>query len=232
MIPETCSESRQQVGANSAPKKPLKALRIKVAYDAGKQSGENTNISYLSESLRQLWKAGDLCDVTLICRGSTFRMHKLVLAAHSQELRDLVAERVEVQMAWLVYPESLKLMLDFLYEEDTIWSYAPSCGEVNMEVMNLAHKFQLPRLMHRAAAVMAQSLTTHNVLQSLRDCDTFQLGDLKHRILSHLATNKKVLAEVTAGSNISSHPDLLREILVRVATPKDDGPRKRARISS
>mmetsp|Transcript_64940 Transcript_64940/g.101304 ORF Transcript_64940/g.101304 Transcript_64940/m.101304 type:complete len:696 (+) Transcript_64940:122-2209(+) len=209
-----------------------KALRIRVAYDAGKQSGENTVISYLSEGLRQLWKDGDLCDVTLLCRGSSFRVHRLVLAAHSKELKDFVAEASEVQMSWLMFPESLKLMLDFLYEEATIWSYSPSCHDVNMEVMQLAHKFQLPRLMHRAAAIMAQSLSTHNVVQSLHDCDTFRLGDLKDRILSYLATNKKALAEITTGSSISSHPDLLREILVRVATPKDDGSRKRARLST
>jgi len=229
MKPGKCSDAEQHVGKNGASKK---ALRIRVAYDAGKQNGENATISYLSEALRKLWKAGDLCDVTLFCCGSAFRVHRLVLAAQSQELKDLVAETADVQMSWLAYPESLKLMLDFLYEEDTIWSYLPSCHEVNMEVMQLAHKFQLPRLMHRAAAIMAQGLSTDNVVQSLHDCGTFRLGELKDRILSHIASNKKALAEITTGSNISSHPDLLREILVRLATPKDEGPRKRARLST
>merc|ERR1719230_1556963 len=128
-----------------------------------------------------------------------------------------------------MYPESLKLLLEFLYEAEGDKGYSPSCDEVNKEVMQLAHRFNLPRLKRRAASAAAQSLTTHNVLQVLADCDKFELSDLKEKIIAHLACHKKALAEVTEGPAISNHPSVMREILVRVATPKDHGPVKRMR---
>lgn len=209
---------------------PKKVTKVRVGYDIGRHSADDSG--FLAEALRQLWRAGDLCDLTMVCRESTFRMHKAVLAAHSKELRDLVVDQTEVKFPGVTYPETLELLIKFLYEAEGETGYAPSCHEVNMEVLDIAHTFKLSGLKRRATSYMARTITTHNILQRLCDCDAFGLQDLKDKILGALAANRKVLAEVTEGPSISNHPDLLRQILVRVASPKDHGgPAKRARLS-
>lgn len=229
---ETTFSATGHSSSSSLPKKgaATKALKLRVGYDSGRHAVEEGSL--LAQGLRELWRTGELCDVSLACRESTYRVHRVVLACRSSELRDFVGDRSEVQMPDVSYPESVQILVEFLYEAEGEKGYAPSCGEVNMEVLELAHRFRLSSLKRRAAAFMAQGLTTDNVVRSLNDCDTFALQDLKDKIISHLAVNKKVLAEITGGPYISNYPDLLRQILVRVASPKDHGgPSKRARVA-
>lgn len=209
---------------------PKKAVKLRVGYDVGRHPSEERGL--MAESLRQLWRAGEMCDLTLGCRESTFLVHRLVLASQSTELREYISTHAVVQVHHVAYPESLQILIESVYEAEGEKGYAPSCYDVNMEVLELAHRFQLLGLKRRAASFMAQNLTSHNVLRCLGDCETFALQDLKEKIISHLAVNKKVLADITDGPDISKHPELLRQILVRVSAPKDNtASSKRVRVS-
>jgi len=219
------------VSANSlASGPPKKAVKLRVGYEVGRHPAEETGL--MAESLRRLWRAGEMCDLTLGCRESTFLVHRLVMASQSAELREFISNHSVVQVPNVAYPESLQILIESVYEAEGEKGYAPSCYDVNMEVLELAHRFQLLGLKRRAASFMAQNLTSHNVLRCLGDCEAFALQDLKEKIISHLAVNKKVLAEITDGPHISKHPELLRQILVRVASPKENPPPgKRVRVS-
>jgi len=120
---------------------------------------------------------------------------------------------VEVHLTEVTHPEAVQLMVDFLYEVTDEAAYAPTSGDVNADVLRLAERFLLQGLKRRAAVFLAKGVNTHNAVDALKQCKEFGLHDLKDRILDQLALSNKALAEVTSGSAISSHPQLLQEIL-------------------
>jgi len=215
----------QSLKCNTPPKN---ATKLRLGY--GPRQLDRTP-GRMSEGLRDLWRSGDLCDLTVACRESTFRVHSLVLAGHSKKLRQFVKGQSEVTFPGVQYPETVQLLLEFLYEAEAEKGYAPSSHEVNLELLQTAHEFDLPPLKRQAAVFMAQGLTTQNVVEALLQCAKFELEDLKERIFCHLAKNKAALADVTTRAEMSQEPEILRQILLRVATENGGPPRaKRARL--
>merc|ERR1719160_455287 len=122
-------------------------------------------------------------------------------------------------------------MLDYIYEVGEGASeadYSPSSQQVNADVLRLVRAYELPNLLHRAAAFMGKDLTTHNVVERLAWCDEFGLQELRGKILEQLTANKQALQEVTSSPAIDNHPALMREMLALIANRGDGGKEKGA----
>merc|ERR1712217_392629 len=207
---------------------PKRSLKLRLGYDASKHVAEP---GLMAVGMRGLWRAGQLCDLTVLCRGSTFRAHKVVLARHSKELLEAVKDGTELELDCISYPEAAQLFLEHVYETGLEKEYAPSTAAVNLDVLHLAHRFGLNTLKRVAAAHMAQNVTTINVIEVLKKSTTFELTELREHILNHIACSKKIMRQVTAHPEIANHPEVLQEILVRVSSPELTNPSKRARRS-
>eukprot|EP00418_Pyrodinium_bahamense_P084850 CAMPEP_0179060842 /NCGR_PEP_ID=MMETSP0796-20121207/26073_1 /TAXON_ID=73915 /ORGANISM="Pyrodinium bahamense, Strain pbaha01" /LENGTH=512 /DNA_ID=CAMNT_0020757635 /DNA_START=1 /DNA_END=1539 /DNA_ORIENTATION=+ len=204
-------------GADRSPGEARRPTRLRVGGYRGERQAEAQG--GMVEGLRKLFWAGDLCDMTLVCGDTTFRAHKAVLGSQSEVFRGLLQETSEVRLADISHPEAVRLMLDFIYEVNDLSSYAPALHEINIDVLRLADKYQLPELKRRAAIFMAQGITTQNVVESLKLCEDLRLCGLRDRILEQLALNKKALAEISVSPVVIAYPHLLQDILKRLAAP-------------
>mmetsp|Transcript_5350 Transcript_5350/g.14963 ORF Transcript_5350/g.14963 Transcript_5350/m.14963 type:complete len:238 (-) Transcript_5350:405-1118(-) len=197
----------------------------------------------LGDGLRELYRRGDLCDVSIICAERTFCAHRVVLAAQSPVfLEGLGAsaatlgagEKAEVRLTDIANPEAVKFMLDHLYQCDVdVWAdYNPRTQEINKDVLRLAENFRLDALKERATHWMARDLTTGNVVERLTICDEFNLEVLKSKILEQLTYNRRAMAEVANSPQIMNHPALMQAMLQLAANVPDreeTPPKKRAR---
>eukprot|EP00413_Alexandrium_margalefii_P041733 CAMPEP_0204600788 /NCGR_PEP_ID=MMETSP0661-20131031/55646_1 /ASSEMBLY_ACC=CAM_ASM_000606 /TAXON_ID=109239 /ORGANISM="Alexandrium margalefi, Strain AMGDE01CS-322" /LENGTH=226 /DNA_ID=CAMNT_0051611623 /DNA_START=65 /DNA_END=745 /DNA_ORIENTATION=+ len=194
----------------------------------------------LGEGLRELYRKGELTDVTLVCADRTFTAHRAVLAAQSQVFKEGLASckdmagKQEVRLADVANPEAVKFALDFVYQMDSaIWEdYNPRTQEVTKDILRLAQNFRLRGLTERATLWLAKDLTTGNVVERLQICEDFGISELKDRILEQLACNKKALAEVAHSPKIMAYPKLMQEILQQAAASRDEEepqPKKKGR---
>mmetsp|Transcript_131364 Transcript_131364/g.319207 ORF Transcript_131364/g.319207 Transcript_131364/m.319207 type:complete len:588 (-) Transcript_131364:37-1800(-) len=227
-VPEEVLAPPRQAREEATPSK--KPTRLRVGYKGGRQP---EGPGRMASGLRELFWSGDLCDAALVCGTSTLRAHKAVLAGQSGVFRGLLKDKAEVQLPEISHPEAVRLMLDYLYEVGDESTYSPALHGINCDVLRLAEKFQLPELKQRAAVFMANGVTTENAVERLRLCEDFKLHDLRDRILEQLAVKKKALAEISKSPEIAGYPQLLQEILKRVAgtgcPPQGSPPAKRAR---
>lgn len=187
----------------------------------------------LGEGLRELYRRGDLADVSLLCADQSFKAHQAVLAAQSEVFKEGLREgmgtavggKQEVRLADIANPEAVKFMLDFIYQMDTaVWDdYNPRTQEINKDVLRLAGNFRLPGLTERAMHFLAKDLTTGNVVERLKICEDFGLGILREKILEQLTYNKRALGEVASSPQIMQYPNLMQAMLqLAAAVPEEE----------
>lgn len=198
-------------------KKPMKLKMGTVAGREVEKSGR------MAEGVQALFLAREYFDVRLICGEASFGAHTVVLAGQSSVFRDMLKEKSELLLQGISQPEAVQLMLEFLYEIGDESGYAPSLHEVNKDVLSLSEQFALPKLKRRAAVFMARDITTKNAMERLNTCDTFNLPDIRERILDQLASSKRALAEFTGSPAATTHPHVLQDVLRRVTTTPTEG---------
>lgn len=189
-------------------------------------------VDQLGEGLRELYRRGDLTDVSLLCADQSFKAHQAVLASQSEVFKEGFREgaapnpggKQEVRLADIANPEAVKFMLDFIYRLDTaIWDdYNPRTQDVNRDVLRLAENFRLPGLTQRAMHFVAKDLTTGNVVERLKICEDFGLVILREKILEQLTYNKRALAEVASSPQIMQYPKLMQSMLQLAAGVPDE----------
>jgi len=190
--------------------------------------------STLGDGMRELYTAGALTDVDLVCCEKRYPAHCVVLAAQSpvfrQELQTLQpsegGSRPEIRLQDIHNPEAVKLMIEFLYElDDAEWAEYNQCTqEINKDVLQLARAYQLSGLTDRAQHWLAKDLTTGNVVERLTICDDFGLDELKNKILEQLTLNRQAMSEVANSPQIMTYPSLMQAMLQRAAAAPDPVP--------
>ncbi|CAK0899172.1 unnamed protein product, partial [Prorocentrum cordatum] len=103
---------------------------------------------HLGDGLRELYRRGELTDVSLMCAEQAFSAHKVVLAASSEVFKEglakvkegLLAEgeggsagKREVRLADVYNPEAVKVMLDYIYqvEDSESGKFNPRTQDIN-----------------------------------------------------------------------------------------------------
>lgn len=195
------------------------------------------NVDHLGEGLRELYRRGDLTDVSLHCADQSFKAHQAVLAAQSEVLKEALREggKQEVRLADIANPEAVRFMLDFIYQMDTaVWDdYSPQTQEINKDVLRLAENFRLPRLTERAMHFVGKEITTGNVVERLKICEDFGLVTLREKILEQLTYNKRALGEVAGSPQIMQYPKLMQSMLqlaARVPEEEKSAPQAKKRL--
>jgi len=185
----------------------------------------------LSEGLREFYRRGEFCDVTLLCAGQSFLAHRAVLASQSEVFKKGLSEegmscngpRQEIRLE-ISNPEAVKFLLDFIYHttDDYTWKdYNPRTQEINKDVLRLAQNFEFPRLTERATHWLSKDLDTGNVVERLGICEDFGLNELREKILHQLTMNKTALAEVANSPQIMQYPGLMQALLQQAAHTSD-----------
>lgn len=193
---------------------------------------------HLGDGLRELYRKGEFADVSLVCAEQYFKAHRVVLAAASEAFKEGLSTRLatdqegrgdgmhEVRLADVDNPESVKFMLDYLYQvgDCELGQFNPRTQAINKDILTLAQNFRLPGLTERATQWLAQDLHTGNVVERLTICETFGLSVLHERILAQLTANKRAMAEVASSPQIMQYPKLMQGLLQQAAQ-RSDSPR-------
>lgn len=139
---------------------------------------------------------------------------------HVPEKLDLAQEPMELQVNGLSNPESMKLMLYYVYRAGTgaTWEYCPTSAEVNKDMLRLARHFGFPHVQEVAARWLTNGLNTGNVVERLVTCDEFGLGLLLEKIIQKLTANPAELIKVCSSPEIVNHPRVLQTLLMQVTS--------------
>lgn len=127
--------------------------------------------------------------------------------------------QLELQVGGITTPESLKIMLSYVYDVGTgaDWVYDPLDADVNKDILRLARSFGMPHLHEHAARWLTKGLTTQNVVERLVTCEEFGLMALREKIIEQLTANPAELTAVTSSPDIIKHPRILQDLLMQVA---------------
>jgi len=147
---------------------------------------------------------------------------EIVAAAEQSESDNKVRplSRLKVPMSGVKHAESIRILLDYVYQVGTgaSWEYAPSCLEVNTEILKLSRSLALTHLQEHAARWLTVGLTTGNFVQRLVICEEFNLHSLHEKLIQSLVAHPVQLSRVCRSVEILSHPKILQNLLCQVNT--------------
>jgi len=177
----------------------------------------------VGEDLLRMFEESALSDVEVICTcapgaGCVFKAHRLILAARSPVFKAMFLtgmreKRIGKVVIEDVSPEAIKCMLDYAYKDD-----CPDLDEdILFDVLKIANKYDMPGLLLICLDFMARNSRSDNSVNFLAACESYNLTEFKHMLLSALVDNPPALHECIHGQSLESHPELMMQLLTLCA---------------
>ncbi len=152
---------------------PQDSSQAKLCIDNQFKDGKET----LSNSFANLLESGELSDVQIVCQGTTFKCHKLVLATRSEVFKAMFAHKnmKEGQPSTLRIvdstSDSVSQMINFIYTDN--------CEDLVQhvwELLPLADKYDLGKLKQMCVKWLAENISVANaakviILADLHCCE-------------------------------------------------------------
>lgn len=213
----------------ASPAKPAGPELLRVRYEAA----DAPRPASLREGLLRLQRQGRLCDAAVLVAGERIPVHRVVLAAHSDDLGD----RSELDLQSMSR-EAADILVLFLYGEVAdAASFSPSSGKVLEEVLQLAFELGLAPLAELCASRLATDTDITNVVARVRLCEQRGLPRLRASLVEALVEDGAALQKVARDVATVSHPALMQELLAAIAmqaraaagAEEADRPKKQAR---
>lgn len=128
------------------------------------ESGESATCGH--SVLESMWRRGEFTDAEVRCGETSFPVHRAVLSAVSPVFaamfRSSMQEGVQAQISITDSSEvAVKVLLDFVYT----FQLGP---DFPLEVLELAHKYEIQRLVAECCQCLTQSVNCKNVTPVLR----------------------------------------------------------------
>lgn len=172
----------------------------------------------LGTGLVALRRANKLCDTTVMATsGARIAVHGVVLAAHSELLRNKLNEAGSVIELEFASYEAVDLFVRWAYGEIDAKAYEPSSPKVNEEVLQISSDLQMSQLSELCAMRMADGVDTGNVVDRIRICEDFGLPKLRAALIAGIIKETRVLNSVAQNPATLKHPALMRELLSAIA---------------
>lgn len=168
-----------------------------------------------------MFEESTLSDVEVVCTagvGCRFRAHRLILAARSPVFKAMFLTGMREKRAGKVViedvaPEAIKCMLDFAYKDE-----CPDLDEDTIfDTLKIANKYDMPGLRDICLDFMARNSRSDNSIGFLAACDSYNLVDFKHMLLSALVDSPQALHECVHGSSLDAYPELMKQLLTLCA---------------
>lgn len=199
----------------------------------------------LAEGLVQLRRKLHRCDAAILAGGGArIPVHAVVLASQSQVLdRKLEEGGPEIDLGSVSH-DAAHILVQWIYGEISVETYAPASAKVNEEVLRLASELGLPLLAQICSTRLARDVTIRNVVERIRLCEAFGLPELRASLVSALVEDRLSLDAVAREEATLAHPALMRELLACLASKAiedmqaDEGssgggrPEKKQRVAS
>jgi len=135
---------------------------------------------------------GLLSDVTILCRGSRFAVHKVILASRSSVFRAMFTSNMEeskpnpeIVMEDLE-KEAVRLMVKFIYTNSIQTADLDENAKI---LLAAAEKYDLRQLKSLCENSLAKSLAPENCVRRLALADRFSAEHLKSRVLEFMTNS-------------------------------------------
>jgi len=245
--------SPKRISTKSSPQTASSASAV-VAFSPKRGVPEFMQVEYavggtlhapLAEGLVQLRRKLHRCDAAILAGGGArIPVHAVVLASQSQVLdRKLEEGGPEIDLGSVSH-DAAHILVQWIYGEISVETYAPSNARVNEEVLRLASELGLPLLAQICSTRLARDVTIKNVVERIRLCEAFGLPELRASLVSALVEDRLSLDAVAREEATLAHPALMRELLACLASKAiedmqaDEGssggsrPEKKQRVTS
>ena len=160
---------------------------------------------------------GDLfADVTITCGDKEFRAHKVILASQSPVFKkmfeiDMKEKRSGVIKVSDITPAVMSDLLAYLYT-----GTAPHVDTLVRELLNVANKYELPRLLSICETTLVTKITANSVLEIFILADLYRAKTLKKACLGFIKCNFAVICELNSWKALkasATHQNLALEVL-------------------
>ncbi len=170
----------------------------------------------------ELFECGDLSDIKLICEGTEFQCHKLVLAARSDVFRAMFSNKDTIEAINNTVniedstPDSVRQMLKFLYTDkcDKLEDHA-------MGLLPLADKYNLPRLKLKCERWMAGNIQEVNAAEILFLANMHGSTHLTTIALNYVALHMDSVKHTMGWERLKKEcPDVMVKLVETMSEPK------------
>ncbi|KAJ8734502.1 hypothetical protein PYW08_013752 [Mythimna loreyi] len=118
-----------------------------------------------------------------------FPTHKILLAAHSPVLRNMLKNSELTSMFIDISDNDMELLLQFIYTGTIKDVMKQDC----LKLLEIADKFQLVQLFTLAQHVIGDQITVNNAVEMAVIAKKYKLEDLQKKVFAYIAKNPKVL---------------------------------------
>ncbi|KAJ8734325.1 hypothetical protein PYW07_014876 [Mythimna separata] len=118
-----------------------------------------------------------------------FPTHKILLAAHSPVLRNMLKNSDLTSMFIDISDNDMDLLLQFIYTGTIKEVMKQDC----LKLLEIADKFQLVQLFTLAQHVIGDQITVDNAVEMAVVAKKYKLEDLQKRVFAYIAKNPKVM---------------------------------------
>ena len=172
----------------------------------------------LDREVQKLCFSEDLSDIKIVCDGQTFPCHKVILGARSDVFKAMFSEPLkfkENQEGVLniddTNAETMKSFIYFVYN-DTLTN-----EEITCQLLILADKYNLKRLVDVCAKHFMASITTDNVLEIIYTAYLVNSEELLTASTNFMAKNQGKIAKGSYWNEIQSkNPKIATKIIEKI----------------
>ena len=170
----------------------------------------------IRKDIKCLYQDVSFADVTITCDGKEFRAHKVILATQSPVFKkmfeiDMKERRSGVIEVSDITPAVMSDLLAYLYT-----GTAPHVDTLARELLNVANKYELPRLLSICETTLASKITANSVLEILILAELHQAKTLKKACLGFIKCNFTSICKLDSWIELKSsatHQILVIEVL-------------------
>ncbi|KAG5668960.1 hypothetical protein PVAND_016866 [Polypedilum vanderplanki] len=185
----------------SEAEKKIEKLTKKVEEISQNQSKKS------QETLKSILNDENFKDFTIKIKDKNFKVHKIIIAAHSSLIAEILNDRPEIESLNFedFDPETFKIILDFIYDKNI-----ENEQKNFIEILKISGKLKIKNLMEISAEKLIQEATPKNSFEILLLANKYDLEELRQKAFDEF---KKNFPNKNLKPDLASQTDKLRKLV-------------------
>ena len=172
--------------------------------------------STLHEDMYTLYKDGVLIDTVIKCDDKEFKVHRAILASQSPVFRamfetDMKEKRSGIIEVSDITPAVMSDLVTYLYSGS-----APNLESLVNELLDVAGKYQLPRLFKMCESELGKKMKETSVIETLILADLHGRPSLKKACLKYIRLNSAKVLQTSEWANFKDRKDQYASLIVEI----------------
>ena len=170
----------------------------------------------LHEDMNNLYKNEVLTDTIIKCGDKEFKVHRVILAMQSPVFRAMFEADMKEKQSGVIEvsdstPEAMSDLVAYLYA-----GTAPNLKTLASELLDMAEKYQIPRLLTMCRIELARKIKNTNVVETLILADLHGKSALKKACFKFIRLNSAEVFQTSEWADFKAHKDQYASLFVEV----------------